>query len=121
MIGAAKASAVVEASSPAASTADIVREVLGGMMLEISFAVFFLLGFVVLRLDKAVKSRRSGKPVVVSSAFAGKMKQIRADYDSGQLSAVVATWREVSAAQFTERCPVDVLRMVMQAILAEGA
>jgi len=108
-----------EASSTAASTSEIVHEVLGGMMLEVSFVVFFLLGFVVLRLDKALKSRRV-QTTAANSVFTAKLKTLRADYSSALLSEVLKTWSEIQSGQFTERCPVDVLRMVMHAILAEA-
>merc|ERR1719440_2130494 len=98
-----------EASSTTSSM-DIVREVFGGMMLEISF--------VVLRLDKAVKSRRT-QATATCTVFTAKMKTLRADYSSALLSEVLKTWREVLAGQFTEHCPIDVLRMVMHAVLAE--
>ena len=62
-----------EASSTAASTSEIMHEVLGGMMLEVSFVVFFLLGFVVLRLDKALKSRRV-QTTAANSVFTAKLK-----------------------------------------------
>merc|ERR1719424_1908189 len=92
------------------SMTDLVKEVVNTMQLELCFLSFFLLGYVLLRLDKMQKMRRSA-PGMATSPFQIKMKQIRAAHSSNS-EEVASLWRETVSMKFSECCPLDVLRMV---------
>jgi len=110
---------IAEAASVQATQANqiTVQEVLKNMQLEIAFLVFFILGYVILRLDKVYKARvsRTG-----SQVLANKHKIIRSHYQSEDLKEVRKAWLKLESAKYDCCAPLDVLRMAVHATFETG-
>merc|ERR1719174_2745927 len=96
------------------TSVDVVYKILMPMQVEISFLVFFAIGFMFLRLDKfAGQPRRRTKSVEADSPVQKTLaKSINAHHTAGRFSDVVASWR---AAKSDGPTRTDTLKLVTQA------
>jgi pentatricopeptide repeat protein len=92
------------------------QQAIDSMYLEFTVAGVFIFGYVLVHLLKPLR----GKSRTVSP-FIKLIKQLRAEYPCGNYSKVLDIWRkEIVAGDWSECCPLDVLRMIMHCLLSEG-
>jgi pentatricopeptide repeat protein len=91
-----------------------VSDLLAPMWVEVSFMIFFSLGFLVLRLD-LLRTRRSRSSKKAEESRTLRLhKTIEAELASGNQAAALKTWR---AAKATAPTPIETLKLVAQALL----
>mmetsp|Transcript_162355 Transcript_162355/g.311713 ORF Transcript_162355/g.311713 Transcript_162355/m.311713 type:complete len:1014 (+) Transcript_162355:137-3178(+) len=91
---------------------DSIFDIMSPMKVELSFVIFFALGFVFLRLDLFRSEARKAKKAEASQTRLHKT--IEADCAAGQVTAAVKLWRRTSA-----RAPaqLETLKLITQALL----
>jgi pentatricopeptide repeat protein len=100
----------------AISTLALFHDIFAPIWVEVSFTVFFILGFVVLRLEKlARRSKSSGlSKLKVNDKQNQLHKNVEADFAAGQTDTALKAFRSAST---TVPASLDTLRIVTQAFL----
>lgn len=97
---------------------DSIYEFIAPAYMELSFVLFFALGFVFLRADLFRKRPQASAAKKVESGQSKLHKTIEAEISAGNFAAAVKAWRSKKSGSATQ---METLRLVAQAMLDEDA